>query len=442
MCTNFHQLSNFVKMRLPTSKTFSIPPVEVNTIYNEITKLDANKSPGTDNIGPRILKISAQIIATSLTYIFNRIIDTGTYPKILKNAKVTPVFKTGERFLASNYRPISVLPTLTKLIEKHLSQHLYKFLIKFNLLHPAQSGFRPNHSCQTALINIIDKWLQEINNGNINLAVLLDFQKAFDVVDHEILCSKLKIYGFDKNSIALFKSYLHGRTQQVQIGNTKSDQLPINFGVPQGSILGPLLFIIYINDLPLYIKNCQTDMYADDSTIHTSGSNIKELQVKIQQDLNCVEQWCHENNMFINSNKTKCMIIGTRQKLSSQENELCLTISSNKLQNSTCEKLLGIKVDQQLNWSSQVDVVCSTISSRIYLLSKIKQYLNLELRKLFYNGYILPLIDYCCIIWGSCNNEGLNRILKLQKRAARLIMDADPLTPSEPLFKYLGWMKI
>ena len=163
--------------------------------------------------------------------------DTGIYSKILKNAKVTPVYKSGERFLASNFRPISVLLTLTKLIEKHVSKHIYQYLIKFDLLHPTQSGFRPNHSCQTALINIIDKWLQEMINGKINLAVLLDLKKTFDVVDHDILCRKLKIYGFDNNTIAFFKSYLQDRVQQIQIGNTKSDNLPVKFGAPQGSII-------------------------------------------------------------------------------------------------------------------------------------------------------------------------------------------------------------
>ena len=138
--------------------------------------------------------------------------------------------------------------------------NIYQYLIKFDLLHPTQSGFRPNHSCQTALINIIDKWLQEMNNGKINLAVLLDLKKAFDVVDHDILCRKLKIYEFDNNNIVFFKSYLQDIVQQIQIANTISDKLPIKFGVPQGSLLDPLLFILYINYLPLYIQNCQTDM--------------------------------------------------------------------------------------------------------------------------------------------------------------------------------------
>jgi hypothetical protein len=208
------------------------------------------------------------------------------------------------------------------------------------------------------------------------------------------------------------------------------------------SILGALLFILYINDLPLSISNCNTDMYADDSTIHISGENISVIQTKIQEDLNRIELWCKDKNMFINCSKTKCMTVGTKQKLAFQNEELSLTINFEQLQHSACEKLLDIKIDSNLHWKNQIDQICSKISSTIYLLSKIKNNLNLESRHLFYLGYILPLIDYCCVVWGNCSNEGLNRILKLQKRTAGLILDQDPIAPSEPLFKQLGWMTI
>ena len=189
-----------------------------------------------------------------------------------------------------------------------------------------------------------------MNNGNVNVVILLDLKKAFDVVDHDIMAKKLEIYGFNKKALALFNSYMTNRTQQVQIGNALSDKCPVKYGVPQGSILGPLLFILYINDLPLSISNCNTDMYADDSTIHISGKNISDIQTKVQEDLNRIELWCKDNNMFINCNKTKCITVGTKQKLAFQNEELYLTINSEQLQHSACEKLLGIKIDSNLNW--------------------------------------------------------------------------------------------
>ena len=164
--------------------------------------------------------------------------------------------------------------------------------------------------------------------------------------------------------------------------------------------------------------------------------------LKMQDDLLEVQNWCESHNMFINCNKTKCMVIGTRQRLASRNIEPIFLINGETLQNSNCEKLLGVKIDNHLSWNSQIDQVCSNISSRLFLLSKIKKFLNLESRKLFYTGYILPLIDYCCVVWSNCNNECVQRLQKLQKRAARLILDTDPLASSLPLIKKLGWMKI
>lgn len=440
--TDFLKLKSYVNSKVSQGHNFKIQPVNMNKLYEDLCNLDETKSTGIDNIGPRILKLSAPAIVSSLTYIFNRIIDSGKFPILFKNAKVTPVYKKGDKTEATNYRPISVLSTLSKLIERHISKQLYEYLTDFNLLHASQSGFRPHHSCQTALINITDKWLKEMNEGNINGVVFLDLKKAFDVVDHDILCQKLEIYRFDEPALKLLKSYLNYRTQQVKIGNVMSESASVDYGVPQGSILGPLLFILYINDLPLHAEHCETDMYADDSTFHLSGKAVTDIQDKIQSDLNLIDRWCSENKMYINIDKTKCMTVGTRQKLSCQGDHLKLQINNETIQISECEELLGIKVDPTLTWSAQIDKLCSAISSRIYLLSRIKQYLNLEARKLFCNGYIMPLIDYCCTIWGNCSEDNLNRILKLQKRAARLVFDADPLSSSDPLFKELKWMPV
>lgn len=440
--THFQKLKSYVNGKVAQEHNFKVQPIDMNKLYEDLCNLDETKSTGLDNIGPRILKLSAPAIVTSLTYIFNRIIDSGKFPMLFKNAKVTPIYKKGDRTEATNYRPISVLSTLSKLIEQHISKQLYGYLTDFNLLHTSQSGFRPHHSCQTALINITDKWLKEINDGNINGVVFLDLKKAFDVVDHDILYQKLEIYRFDECALALFKSYLNKRTQQVKIGNVMSESTSVDYGVPQGSILGPLLFILYINDLPLHVEHCEMDIYADDSTFHLSGKAVPDIQDKIQTDLDLIDKWCSENKMYINIEKTKCMTVGTRQKLSCQDDHLKLHIKNEALQTSKCEKVLGVEVDPTLTWSAQVDQICSAVSSRIYLLSKIKQYLNLEARKLFCNGYILPLIDYCCTIWGNCSEDNLNRVLKLQKRAARLVFDAGPLSSSEPLFKELKWMPV
>ena len=175
---NLSKLLNFVNNKISQNTQFAIPPVKMNELLQDLLNLDKNKSTGTDNIGPKILKVSAPFIVSPLTSIFNRIIDCGIYPNILTNAKVSPIFKLGEKCLPTNYRPISVLPAISKVIEKHISRHMHQYLAKYNLLHDAQSGFRSNHSCQSALVNIIDKWIEEINNGNVNVVILLDLKKG------------------------------------------------------------------------------------------------------------------------------------------------------------------------------------------------------------------------------------------------------------------------
>ena len=191
--TNFIKLFNFVNNEISQNTQFAIPPVKMSELLQDLLNLDINKSTGTDNIGTNILNVNAPFIVSPLTYIFNRIIDSGIYPNILKNAKVSPIFKSGGKCLPTHYRPISVLPVISKLIEKHISRHMYQYLAKYNLLHDAQSGFRSNHSCQTALVNIIDRWIEEMNN----VVILLDLKKAFDVVDHGIMAKKLEIFGFN-----------------------------------------------------------------------------------------------------------------------------------------------------------------------------------------------------------------------------------------------------
>ena len=176
--TNLSKVLNFVNNKISQNTQFDIPPVKINALLQDLLHLDINKSTGTDNIGSMILKVSAPFNVSPLTYIFNRIMDSGIYPNILKNAKVSPIFKSGGNCLPTNYRPISALPLISTLIEKHISRHMCQYLAKYNLLHEAQSGFRSNNSCQAALINIIDNWIEEMNNGNVNVVILLDLKKG------------------------------------------------------------------------------------------------------------------------------------------------------------------------------------------------------------------------------------------------------------------------
>ena len=219
-----------------------------------------------------------------------------------------------------------------------------------------------------------------------------------------------------------------------------STEKEVKFGIPQGIILGPLLFLLYINDLPLNLSHTIPDLYADDTSIHYSSKSVMNICDKLNDDLKNLYAWCNENDMIINTNKSNAMLVGSSKRLQSMQYDFDIFYNDNLLKNVTCEKLLGVHIDHTLSWCQQTNKLCSFISSRIGLLTRLKLYIPVKGLCIFYNGYILPLFDYCCTIWGETTNSNLEKLFKLQKRVARIILDAQYDSPSNPLFKELGWL--
>ena len=375
-------------------------------------------------IGPRLLKVAAPYIADEVTFICNHSIINSVFPSKWKEAKVTPLFKNGPHEEVNNYRPISILPVLSKVLEKHVHESLSEFLHTYNLLHKTQSGFRAQHSCETALVNMIDLWMNAIDSGKMVGVVLVDFKKAFDLVDHQILIDKLKIYGIKDEALSWFNTYLTNRKQQVAINNCKSDFKQISYGVPQGSILGPLLFLLFINDLPLYTSNVFTDLYADDTTLYDVHDSMEQIENNLQSSLNNLQIWCRNNGMILNSSKTKVMLVTTYQKRQRLTNDhLDLTYNKESLNMISNDKILGIFVDNNLTWSNHIKHLTKKIASSIWLLSKIKKFLSQAHRVQFYKSYIQPHIDFCNIVWGSSSESNKLKIFRLQKRACKVILD-------------------
>ena len=302
--SNHEKLQDYCKERIPENVVFDLPMLTEDKVLKYLKKLDIRKSTGTDDIGPRLLRMSSPIIAESLTYICNLSIKTGSFPEKWKEAKVKPLHKGGPSNDPNNFRPISILPVLSKLFEKHVHEGLITFLESYKLLHDTQSGFRRNHSCETAIIHMVEKWLKALDNGELVGVIFVDFRKAFDLVDHNILLKKLEIYQFSQVTLNWFKSYLSERKQIVTFKNVDSDKETVKCGVPQGSILGPLLFLLFINDLPLHLK-VMTDLYADDSTLYEINSSKEEIERKLQLAIKDLVRWCKQNGMILTQKKPK-----------------------------------------------------------------------------------------------------------------------------------------
>ena len=365
---NSAALTDFCKDKLKWHDSCAIPEMTVLDVGNYISKLKNKKSTGPDDINVFLLKSALPYIVEPLTYIYNLCIRHSVFPDPLKKAKVIPLPKTKVVTSSNDFRPISLLSVLSKPLENHIYKHLISFIEHHDLFHPFQSGFRNHHSCHTALVRMCDKWLSSVNNSEITGAVFLDFKKAFDLVDHNILIKKLSSYLQNQNTLDLICSFLRDRTQYVHVRGTSSKEGCIRYGVPQGSILGPLLFCLFINDLPLHIKNDKTlcEMFADDSTIHAHSSNLSAVQLALQHACDDVIDWCRDNEMVLHPEKTQCMVVTSRQKHQRKPLALDIKLQNNSLRQVQTHKVLGVYIDQELKWQNHIEHVCKTVSRNVF----------------------------------------------------------------------------
>ena len=261
----------------------------------------------------------------------------------------TPIFKKGSRQGKVNYRPISVLSVLSKIVERYYGIHLISYLNEYNLLTSSQFGSRTLHSCETMLLQLTDTLLHSMDKGELSGILLVE--KAFDLINHELLLQKLAIYGLKEATLQWFRSYLTERKQLVSIGHSTSDLLPVRSGIPQGSSLGPLLFILFINDIPLANTQCNSYIYVDDTTLANSGPTINTVRTHLQCGADNLATWAPENRMAIHPDKTKVMLVGTKRKLATISEPLNISICGTTLSQSSSGKLLGIHMDDCLGWN-------------------------------------------------------------------------------------------
>lgn len=407
-----------------------------------LQKVNVSKATGLDNISNRILKIAAPVIYQQLTDIFNLSIKLNVFPTDWKKAKVLPVFKSGERDDPGNYRPISVLPTIVRLFERLIYNQFYSYLVNQKLLNPRQSGFRTLHSTVTALLDLNNDWCFNIDRGMINGVILIDLKKAFDTVDHELVLKKLRCFGVLPESLEWFKSYLSSRTQQCYVNGVISEQKPITCGVPQGSILGPLLFLIYINDLTTCTEYGTTRMYADDTNLTYSACSVDELQRQMGKDLEKLSTWLAVNKLTLNILKTEYMLIGSRQRISTLNEVLNLSVNGVTLQQVKNAKCLGVTIDEFLTWETHLTNVIRKVSAGIGVLRRVKKIVPRDNLISIYRSIIEPYFDYCCLVWDGIGTSLAERLQKLQNRAARVITSATYLKRSKDIRSELGWQTL
>ena len=416
-------------------------PTNEIEVYKLISKLDNEKATGPHGIPTDILKYISPIIAESLSDIINLSFKMGKYIEDLKISKTIPIYKgKGNDLQCSSYRPISLLSNINKIVEKLMYKRTYNFLNRNNCLYRLQFGFRDKHSTTHALTYLTESVRKSLDGGLYACGVFVDLQKAFDTVDHEILLKKLDHYGIRGIENNWYKSYLSNRKQYVFIKGSTSEEVIMQHGVPQGSVLGPLLFLLYINDLNAAISHSETIHFADDTSLVLANKSLKQLEVNMNNDLRNLSDWLKANKISLNADKTELLIFRHPNKKLSDTLEL--KIDEKYLHPSEYVKYLGLYIDSHLNWKYHIDNLAAKLTRATGMLSKIRHYIPPDLLTSIYYGIFSAHLTYGSQVWCQGNNTNVNRITKLQNRAIRIINRAAFYEPVDILYKNKHILKI
>ena len=370
-----------------------------------------------------------------LTHLINLSIVQGDFPNELKLAKVLPIYKSEEEHFTQNYRPISVLPYFSKIYERVIYNHLMQYINSNDILYDKQFGFRKGHSTSHAIITLVEKVSKALDTGKIVVGVYLDIRKAFDCVRHSTLLDKLHKIGIRGNLFCLIKSYLMSRTQYVHYNGCNSSTKSIEYGVPQGSILGPLFFILFMNDFSRASQLLFSILFADDTSVFLIGKDYTQLIKSLNEELKKVSRWLNANGLTINLKKTHYMVFH-RARIKAKD--LNVEMQGNNIDCVTTTKYLGVIIDNKLKWTSHILYIKNKISKTIGLFYKMRQYLERKALINLYYSLVFPYLIYCNEVWGNASAVHLEPIIKIQKRAIRTITFSSYLSPSEPIFQSLN----
>ena len=423
------------------SSSFYLMPIIEDDVIKIIQKLPLRKAPGPDGIAPKLLKMKPELFAVPLTLIFNQSIGKGIYPNKFKIAKVVTIHKKGPTYLTGNYRPISLLSIFNKIFEKIIHKQLMSFIEKHELWYLFQFGFRKLHSTTLAIIEITDMIKKQLDRGNYVFGLFLDLTKAFDTVDHEILLKKMECYGIRGHANNFFRSYLTGRQQYCYVNNVASKLSGQSYGVPQGSVLGPLLFLIYINDLPRSITGGELRLFADDTSLFITGKNLDKITSEAKVHISNLKEWFICNKLTLNESKTHFTIFHTKNKpLPPNLN----TIETNGMVIHRCDtvKYIGLMMDEQLNWKTHIDSVLKSVRKYFGIFNNIKGYISKPIARQLFFAFVNSRITYGIEAYGSCSTSYLNKLQTVQNKVLKLLTRKPYRFSTNDLHKELNILKM
>lgn len=415
-------------------RSFFFTPVTSQDIFTEVFRLKSSNSCGYDNINSILLKYCADAISEPLSIIINNSLANGHFPSLLKIIKGIPLFKSGDTSCVDNYRLLSISSSFSKIFERVVAGQLLDFFNKNELLNDNQHGFRKNRSTSTAILQFLNNLYSALDKGKTSMGFFLDLSKAFDLVNHDILLEKLQSYGIRGVTLNWIKSFLYDRMQYVELSGVQSEQLPINRGVAQGSVLGPLLYIIYTNDIP----GNNLVMYADDTSVLVQTDDYRSMSLSASNQLEDLNSYLSSNELFLNYTKTVFMQFSLSKK--NLDFSYWIRVNNHCIKRSSEVKFLGITLDGELKWIHHIDGICKKLGPMCYALGRLRHLVDVATLKLYYFGYVHAIISYGILAWGS--SSGILRVLIMQKRAIRSMVGVGPMVSCRPYFRELNIMTV
>lgn len=423
---------------------FNLEACTINDIKLLLKNLNGSHSCGWDGISNFMLKSAGSSIISPLVHLFNLCISTSRLPIEWKKAKVTPIFKKGDSSQPSNYRPISLLSSTSKLFERFLCSKLTHYFESNSLFCRYQHGFRSNHSTISALICLTEHINIAIDKNKFVLATFLDLSKAFDMVHHKTLLHKLSYYGIKDSNLLLLKNYLEQRHFSVYLSEDNASPFhPLLAGVPQGSVLGPLLFLIYTNDLQHSLSYSSINLYADDTVICTTSSSFHQAQSLLIYDVKQIITWFKANHLKLNVDKTQYIVFGTKHMTKNCPSHP-ITIEGNQINRCKHVKYLGMELDENLTYTQHISTLCNKVCRILGPLNSIKHLIPYKIRKSVYQAIVLPHFTYGISLWSTTSSTQLCRVKKVLNRTCRQVLSVKKPTdmPSSECYKKLQWMDI